>query len=928
MPIDPNSPNSPARLGRREVRISTGGDNRGLVNNATVKWDALMKRLSHVTVTAEKFIDYTRSSPDARNNLKNSSGYWIGAHCADGRRKKAGITERDVMCFDVDNGSLYDGDLVKMLREGKTPISEYEFFVHSSRSHTSINPRLRLVFLLAKPVSADKYNAFSRILAQKLDEEMKTVDPVSFRLAQMMYLPSCSVDMEDQFVSFRNEGVPVDPDEILEAWPGDWTDFSTLPRCPGEEDLRETAAKAEDPTDKRGMVGAFCRTFDIYTAIQEFLPDVFEESDYEGSEVRYKYLGSEGGPGAVVYENGLYLYSHHGTDPHSDRLLNAWDLVRLHKFGDLDNSVRADTPITSYPSHKAMLDLATHHPKIKEAVIQERFGSFGDIREEGEETPKRVAPPTLAPDPLDDLLGETPATKPPTGAFGAISDTDLNELIGAQAAKPRSSDWMTQLDATEKFGLKPTSYNLELIFRNDKRLAGAFGFNELTRSYVQLRDLESPGMEPLRMPTKTNRDVLFADRHGVWVRMMLDSPPPSDGGRGYGLRMPLYEIDGILKLVADQYAFHPVVDWIDSVPWDGVDRIDSFLHRHLKIADTPYTRAVSRVMFLGASARVMQPGHKFDTAIILEGIQGAGKSSLISALANHKWFGELDADLSDRRKTVEQLSGFWFMELPELSAFSKRDVEEIKSFISGQRVKVRAAFERNADEFERQCILVGSTNNDAYLADTTGNRRFLPIKVPPGVMIDINAVTAEVQQCHAEAMAIVREMRRKTPRSVMEDLPLTLPSHLWEVAAEEVALRVMDDYEQLTVERVDRWADRRVPVSEIVRELNLGSEYEVDGDPLAVRNFIQADMIWTSAMGKNAKDFDGRAAFTVGRVMKVSKDWMRSGKVSLGGRRVRGYFRVVGNISAEFLGPQERVYTIVGGGSFGAVVDDPLDGLL
>lgn len=906
---------------KREVRISAGGDNRGKVHNQTVTWGALMKRLSHVTVTAEKFIDYQRASPDVRNDLKNAPGYWIGAHCADGKRKKSGITERDIMCFDIDNGSLFEGDLVKMLRDKTTAISEYEFFVHSSRSHTSINPRLRLVFLLKEPVSASKYEAFSRILAHKLDPNMRTVDPVSFRLAQMMYLPSCSVDMQDQFIAFRNEGALVDPETILESWSGDWSDPTALPRCPGEEDLRVSAAKAENPMEKRGVIGTFCRTYDIYSAIEKFLPDTFYETDYEGSEVRYKYANSEGGAGAVVYEDGLFLYSHHGTDPYSDRLLNAWDLVRLHKFGDLDDSARADTPITSMPSYKAMVELASHDPKVKSSRALERF-DFSDLdvdtyQNDIESDIKSDS--DSEPDIMADLLGEAPKTAPVGGLFGAMDDAAVESLIGAQP-KARSDDWVKKLDMTEKNGIKPTSYNLEIILSNDTRLAGAFGYNRLTQGYVQLRDLVSPGLEPLPLPKDQVRDVVLSDRHVTWVRMLLDSPTPLDGGKGFDLRMAFGEVDAIIKLVADQYAFHPVIDWIESVPWDGTPRIDTFLHRHLKAEDTPYTREVSRLLFLGASARVLEPGHKFDTAIILEGIQGAGKSTFISALANHRWFGELDTDLSDRRKTVEQLSGMWFVEIPELSAFSKREVEEIKAFISTQRSQVRAAFARNAEMFERQCIMMGSTNKDTYLSDATGNRRFLPVRVPPGTEIDNLAVWSEAQQAHAEAMHIIKEMRRRTPRSVMENLPLMLSKDIREDAAEEVAMRVMDDFEQLMSDRIERWANMPVPVSTIVNELGLDESWLVDGDPMAVRNWIQLDTIWISALGRSAKDFDNKASFTISRIMGTAPQWRRAGRKIINGSRARGYFRVCDGACAEDFDTNECAFTIVGDDAMGGLI--------
>ena len=140
----------------------------------------------------------------------------------------------------------------------------------------------------------------------------------------------------------------------------DWRDFSTLPQGAREKSSRPTAAKAEVPTEKRGIVGDWCRTYDVEEAIEKFLPDIYGPGDcHETGKPRYTYLKGSAANGVVVEDGGLFIYSHHGTDPCGERLCNSFDMVRLHLFGHLDAAIHdPDLPITSYPSYKAMVEFA------------------------------------------------------------------------------------------------------------------------------------------------------------------------------------------------------------------------------------------------------------------------------------------------------------------------------------------------------------------------------------------------------------------------------------------------------------------------------------------------------------------------------------------------------------------------------------------
>lgn len=199
-------------------------------------------------------------------------------------------------------------------------------------------------------------------------------------------------------------------------------------------------------------------------------------------------------------------------------------------------------------------------------------------------------------------------------------------------------------------------------------------------------------------------------------------------------------------------AFHPVRDYLDSLPpWDGVPRLDSWLIDFGGAEDTPFNRAVSRIVLVAAVRRVRSPGCKFDEMLILEGQQGCGKSQAVEALAVRKaWCGTTITFGGDQRKQIEEISNHWFIEAGELASMAKSEVTELKRFLSATKDKARLAYGRFPTELQRQCIIIGTTNEETYLRDTTGNRRFWPVRVQN---FDLDGLRATVPLLWAEAAA-------------------------------------------------------------------------------------------------------------------------------------------------------------------------------
>ncbi len=232
--------------------------------------------------------------------------------------------------------------------------------------------------------------------------------------------------------------------------------------------------------------------------------------------------------------------------------------------------------------------------------------------------------------------------------------------------------------------------------------------------------------------------------------------------------------------------FHPVTEYLAGLKWDGEGRIDRWLSTYGGAADTPYTRAVGKIVLVAAVRRVRQPGVKFDEMLVLESPQGTNKSSALKVLAVHDdWFTD-DLPLNaEARRVIEALSGKWVVEAGELKGMRQGGANHLKGLLSRTHDKARMAYDRLEREVPRQCVIVGTTNDSRYLRDTTGNRRFWPVEVTG---FDLEALRRDRDQLWAEAAA--REA---------EGASIRLDPSLWDAAAEEQDARRVEDpfYETL-----------------------------------------------------------------------------------------------------------------------------------
>ena len=318
-----------------------------------VTWEQLCKKLSTPVVTEETMAEYAAMSKDQRGEIKDVGGY-VGGRIEGGNRKAGSITDRQLVCLDADYGDLGLWDTWDIV-VGKACL------MHTSHSHTPENPRLRFVIPLSRTVTAAEYEPIARRLAEWID--INAFDDTTYEASRLMFWGSCSSDAEYICKVYDSDDW-VDPDEVLATYK-DWRDMRSWPTSNRQTTaITKMGAVQEDPLTKPGVIGAFNRAYTITEAIHQYLPDVYEPC----GDGRWTYTGGTTTGGAVTYDNDTFIYSHHDTDPTSKRLCNAFDMVRLHLYADLDEDAEGD--IGELPSMNAMKNLCQNDEKVRKELAE------------------------------------------------------------------------------------------------------------------------------------------------------------------------------------------------------------------------------------------------------------------------------------------------------------------------------------------------------------------------------------------------------------------------------------------------------------------------------------------------------------------------------------------------------------------------------
>ncbi len=726
----------------------------------------LVERLRTPLETRLPLDEFLACSKEEQSDIKDVGGF-IGGYVRDGKRTASNIEYRQILALDVDHAT--DVDSIRLA--GTSCV------VYSTHKHRPDSPRLRLVMPLSRRCSPDEYEAVARQVAKSIGIDL--FDDTTYQANRLMYWNAHPRGAECYF--YESEGDPVDVDSALGLYP-DWTDRSTWPTSSrvGVE-LKKKLDKQKDPLAKKGLVGAFCRAFTIREALGKWLSDIYIEEEGD----RLTYAGGSSSKGVVIYDD-KFIYSHHESDPCSGQLCNAWDMVRLHLFGELD----------ARKSYEALANMAADVPEVKVELMEQRqqeaLSAF-------------------------DLIG--------------VADEHLEE----------SREWLRDLDMTGKGALASTYKNAALIIKNDERLRNIGAFNE----FKQRPEIGGP--LPWRPTAEKGQG--WSDIDDTGLKAYLE--------QGYGYTSGGKVIETVAQ-IHDERKYHPVRDYLNGLKWDGVSRIDTLLIDYLGADDTLYIRAATRKTLVAAVARVMDPGCKFDYMLTLTGAQGLGKSTLLDKLGGD-WYSDTLTSVSGK-EGYEALHGVWVMEMAELTATRKAEIEAVKQFISKRKDNYRKAYARHSGEYPRQNIFIGTTNEEEFLRDPTGNRRYWTVKV--GVQPVTKDLWSDFPRDQIWAEAVRKYLlgeELKLDKREEKELLEAQECHLESDPLEGVI------YEYLTRPIPTNWNE--------LTELERRSWAVTNGAGEVKRTTISAVEIWSELVGKSKEQMTKKDSRRINSVLGNMENW-------------------------------------------------------
>lgn len=589
-----------------------------------------------------------------------------------------------------------------------------------------------------------------------------------------------STSKDAEFYLDECKGDFISVDKVLAEY-SNWHDCSEWPMAQSEDRVISHAIGVQqDPCEKEGFVGAFCCTYGIEEAISKYLSQEYESTSKEN---RYTYKKGSTTAGLVVYED-KWAYSHHATDPAGNKLCNSFDLVRLHLYAQRDESVAENTPVNKRPSYTAMLDLIRKDKKVMLTLSRKRVQS---VQED----------------------------------FADLGGTKKQE----QEHDKGSDEWLSDLERDKKGEVKSTIANCLRVLKNDPQVKDKLYFN----SFRYLREVR--GRLPWRKEDESSGEWSDADQSNLTNFMEAK----------YGISSRAV-IENALNIVFEEHKYHPVKDYLLSLEeWDKEERIERLLPEFFGADDNPYTRQAMRKALTACVKRVFEPGCKFDYVLTLVGEEGCGKSTIFYRLGK-EWFSDNMLSVTGK-ESKEQLQGVWIMEISELAALRKAEVEAIKQYISCREDRYRPAYGHNSVSFARQCVFFGTTNNAEFLKGATGNRRFWPVQTHP---------ERSTKKVHED---FTKELRDKVWAEALHYY--REGEELW--LGDELELQAKEQQEAHTEadpweEIINRFIECKWPKDWAKWDATRRRDYFMYPDSLQAKGEVQRDkftvmMIWQEAMG-------------------------------------------------------------------------------
>lgn len=661
-----------------------------------------------------------------RAKIKNGNPAFFGGYF-EGRRTSTTVRTRSIVALDIDK--KFNGDFFRYMKE----YCQYPFYIYESISSTPKLRKWRVLFFLSEDIDADYYEPVARKIAGNLSI-IDYVDQTCYRKTQMMYAPVyCSdvIDPVNEFIGELDQPF-ISTAEIMLDLGNDPLNPRTWDKAREEGALRsQNNMTLNDPREKSGLIGQFCRFVgDIHGAITMYsLPYVGSGGD------RYSYTNGTSANGFVVYDGGQWAYSNHESDPAAEggHDLNAFDLVRIHLFGDRDREKGYKEP-TKAPSYKAMAEMLTGTADFQEFIAEENaekvietFGSefFDDVEDETSEAPARSTNGKRMV-----LNGRKVATNP-------AEDKRLkNKLKRFESALVKSSE-----------NGQPISNKTNAFTAVNKHpyTAKRIAFDTFTRQFVYR------GLKPWNLKDGINATWIEEDETELAVLFE----------HSHGLKLGYETLARTIKAAARKNTYNSLADFLENqLPkWDGKQRIDTLFYDAFRAKKSDINALIARKTLLGGLERALNENETYIKGVpVLQGGQSIGKSTFWRLLAlDPEWFTDSKIDIGNK-DGMSVLSGSFIVELSEFASVKRADRDEVKQFLSSAADKYRPPYGRDVLTFVRHNIFVGSVNDEEFLTDATGNTRFKTVSCPghpDGAQGVIDLLTQDyVLQIWAEAMQL------------------------------------------------------------------------------------------------------------------------------------------------------------------------------
>lgn len=688
---------------------------------------AILKRFAEAVDVDHDVDEYHNMTTSQKANVKLKNPAFFGGYF-EGKRSSHTIERRGIVALDID--TKFDGDMLEHIKEA----TDNSFYIYESLSSLPELHKYRVVFFLDEDIEAAHYEPVTRAIAADLGL-IDYVDHTCYRKAQLMYMPAFLSDSECRTNEFvQGDEDFVDVAEILDSFE-DITDQREWARAKGEGAIASSIEmQLGDPREKTGIVGQFCSFVgDIHNAIAMFSLPYERES-----EMRYSYTGGESANGFVVYDDEQHCYSNHETDPAAQggHSLNAFDLVRIHLFGAQDTKENY-VDATRAPSYKALVDYISEHKEFKEVRKQALLdaalaATLDEITDE---------------DVFDDVLEEDVAKKSKRSKKGKKSKratfTVKGKVLEYDIIKSHAEEMgqyllnSPDLDIIKEKGVpRSTTLNLYKILTRSPYFKNRIVFDEFARSVVYL-GRKYWGGAPEWEDFDTTKLRLFCEN--------------------WGMQFSKGEVDDVVLAAAKDNTINSLHDFfVNELPeWDKKPRIDTLFADCLGAEDNSDNALIARKTLLGGLERALNEGRsKVQTVTVLQGAQGIKKSTFWEKLCPFpQWFADSKINIG-HKDGYSVLAGSFIIELGELASLKRADRDEIKNFISADSDKYRPSYARYDAVFNRHNIFVGSVNDEEFLNDPTGNRRFKVVPCQGGKDLYDVMTKDYVLQLWAEAMTL------------------------------------------------------------------------------------------------------------------------------------------------------------------------------